>query len=253
MLSLTYHLFALLGWAAISAPGQRTAPLIPSAPISLLNGSRVLANVRIVSDDKGIVAENDIYVTTLELTNVQIESLNYGIYLGHADDVFLRGVDITASPRGGDSYSLRGAIKKLTSVDSTYRAGQKAFRVYGLHGGSSTRDFFSGENLMLGGGFGDEWVSPGPFENFTLTDDRVQVNSVEIYDATHHVTFDGVDFAGTHHISIQAGAHHIVFAGCRHTPEIKFFDRKHNQVFPTPAQLAARNISVTTKRAARRP
>jgi hypothetical protein len=265
MLSPAIHLFALLVLAfAPKGPGEparpaptatasRTPPLLPSAPISLTNGSRVLANLRIVSDDKGIVGENDIRVTTLTVTNVQIVSLNYGIYLGSADDVILHGVDITASPRGGDSYSLRGAIKKLTSSDSAYRAGQKAFRVYGLRGGSSTRDLFSGENLMLGGGFADEWVAPGAFENFVFTDGRVRVSSVEIYDATHHVTFDGVDFAGTHHISIQAGAHHIVFAGCRNLPEIKYFDRKHDQVFPTPAQREARGMVVTTKRDARRP
>jgi hypothetical protein len=216
----------------------------PSGPIVLDDGPKTLANLCITSDDMGVVGGNATFVTTLSLTNVTIQSKNYGVYVGHCDEAIFDHVDITTDPQGGDSYSVRGTIAKLTSSSSIYRAGIKAFRVYGLMSGSSTGDTFIGGRLMLGGGPASEWDSPLPFQNFKFTGGSVDVNSVEIYDATHHVEFDGVDFNGTGHISIQFGAHDLTFKASKNLPEIRYYDDAGDKYDPTPSELAARKIVV---------
>lgn len=215
--------------------------LTPSDPISLDDGATTIANTSITGAT-GIVGDNATHVTTLDVSNVIIHSTNYGIYLGQCDNLNLSHADITCDPNGGDSYSIRGNITHLVSADSTYRSGIKAFRIYGCEGGSSTRDTISGDRLMLGGGYADEWGPAGPFHNFTFTDDHIAVNSVEMYNDTNNVTFDNVDFAGTDHISIQAGAHDITFRNCRNLPEIRLYDASGNRM-AWPAD-ASRNIAV---------
>lgn len=216
-----------------------------SDPISLGNGATTVAN-KFITGTTGITAGNDKNVSMLTVSNVTIHSTNYGIYLGSCDTLNCDHVDITCDPQGGDSYSVRGGIKHLYSKDSKYRSGIKAFRVYGLLDGSSLNDLFTGDRLMLGGGYANEWVSPAPFENFTFTGARIDVNSVEIYDATHHVTFDGTDWNGTGHVSIQFGAHHITIRNSiGPVPTVKFYDGSGNRYYPTAAQLASRFISIT--------
>lgn len=229
-------------WGAVptTPPNQQQ-----SDPIHLSNGATTVAN-KSITGTTGIVGDNATSVTTLFLSNVTIHSTNYGVYLGSCDVANFDKVDITCDPQGGDSYSLRGTIKNLTSKDSKYRSGIKAFRVYGCLGGSSTRDLITGDRLMLGGGYANEWVNPGPFENFTFRDGAVDVNSAEIYNATNHVTFDGTDWTGTGHISIQFGAHDITIRNSvGAVPTIKYFDGSGNRYYPTTAQLAERGISIT--------
>lgn len=209
--------------------------------ISLSDGATTIANTTITGDT-GIMGDNATHVTTLNVSNVTIRSTNYGIYLGDCENLNLSNVSITCDPTGGDSYSVRGNIRNLVSSDSTFNSGIKAFRIYGLEGGSSTRDTFTGDRLMLGGGYASEWGDPGPFHNFTFTDSRINVNSIEMYDDTSNVVFDGVDFAGTGHISIQAGAHDIVFRNCTNVPQIRLYDGNGNWTSP-PA--TGRNIVVT--------
>lgn len=221
--------------------------LAPSGPIVLPMGDKTLANLHITSSNKGIVGNNDVKVGTLTCNNVKINSTNYGVYLGDADGLIANKLDITCSPTGGDSYSVRGFIRSIVSTDSTYRSGIKAWRVYGLLTGTSTRDTFTGDRVMLGGGAADEWVSPQVFENCRFTDGRFDVNSIEIYAATHHVAFDGCDFAGTGHISIitiseAVRAHHITFTNCKNMPEVKYFNA-NGRYTTSASELAARGIT----------
>lgn len=193
----------------------------------------------------GIVGNNGVAVSSLDLNNVAIRSTNYGIYLGSAQNVTLRNVDITTDPNGGDSYAVRGSIRNFVSSDSTFRSGIKAFRIYGLEGGSSTRDTFIGGRLMLGGSAANVWDPHQPFRNFTFTDSRIDVDSVEIYRETSNVTFSGVDWSGTGHISIFSGAHDIVIQNSDSAvPLIKFYDSSGNRYYPSAAELASRNIVI---------
>lgn len=182
-------------------------------------------------------------VSSLTLNNVRINSTNYGIYLGSADTVRLSNVEIETAANGGDSYSVRGSIRNFVSNDSTYRSGIKAFRIYGLESGSSTRDTFTGGRLLLGGSPATSTGAHQPFRNFTFTDSRIDVDSVEIYHETSNVTFDGVDWSGTGHITIFSGAHDIVIKNSDSAmPLIKFYDSSGNRYYPSAAELASRNI-----------
>lgn len=209
---------------------QTSNPTIPavlgnaltSNAISLNDGATTIANTTITGGS-GIVGDNATHVTSLNVSNVVIQSTNYGIYLGEADNVNLSNVNITCDPTGGDSYSVRGHIRNLVSSDSTFNSGIKAYRIYGLEGGSSTRDTYTGDRLMLGGGYSNEWGSAAAFHNFTFKDGSIDVNSVELYNDTNNVTFENMDFSGTGHISIQAGAHDITFRNCTNLPHT---DRK---------------------------
>ena len=193
-----------------------------SGSISLNDGATTIADTYI-SGSTGIVGDNATNVTALTLNNVTIRSTNYGIYLGSADTVRLSNVDIQTDPNGGDSYSVRGNIRNFVSNDSTFRAGIKAFRLYGVESGSSLRDTYSGDRMMLGGGYANEWGTAAPFWNFTFKDGSIDVNSVELYNNTSNVTFENMDFSGTGHISIQAGAHDIVFKNCTNLPQIRLY------------------------------
>ncbi len=219
-------------------------PCTDSGPIVLSDGPTALENLCITSPDKGIEGGNATSVTTLSLTNVTIDSVNYGIYLGDCESANFDHVDVTTSPSGGDSYSVRGYIHGLTSQSSTYRANVKAFRIYGLTSGSSTNDRFEGGRLMLGGGSSDEWVNPLPFQNFSFSGGSIAVDSIEIYDNTDHVSFSSVDFAGTAHISIQAGAHDLSFSQSKNLPEIRFYGPS-GQYTPDANELAQRNIVIS--------
>lgn len=234
------HLLAVIrSWGPVTPP---TTALTPSGPISLGDGPHSIGNL-LITGDRGIVAENDKHVTTLNLSNAEIRPVNYGLYLGQCDSAILRSVRIFCSPTGGDSYSVRGSIANFDSEDGEYHAGIKAFRLYRVFGGQSLRDTFTGDRMMLGGGSANEWGTALPFENFTFRDGSIDVNSIELYNATHHVTFDGVDFDGTGHISIQFGAHHIVFRNCQNLPQIKWFNASGDRFYPSDAAIAARGIT----------
>ena len=232
-----------------TTPAQTTqgAPVVygnstANNSISLSDGATTISD-RVIIGTSGIVGDNATHVTTLNVNNVTIRSTNYGIYLGECDNLNLSNVNITCDPSGGDSYSVRGTIHHLTSSDSTFNSGIKAFRIYGLEGGSSTRDTYSGDRLMLGGGYANEWGEAAAFHNFTFKDGSIDVNSVEMYNDTNNVVFENMDFAGTGHISIQAGAHDIVFKNCTNLPQIRLYDTNGNWT-PLPAD-PSRNIVVT--------
>lgn len=215
--------------------------LTQSGSISLNDGATTISDTYI-SGMTGIVGDNATNVTALTLNNVTIRSTNYGIYLGSADTVRLSNVDIQTDPNGGDSYSVRGNIRNFVSNDSTFRAGIKAFRLYGVESGSSLRDTYSGDRMMLGGGYANEWGTAAPFHNFTFKDGSIDVNSVELYNDTNNVTFENMDFSGTGHISIQAGAHDIVFKNCTNLPQIRLYGTNGTWT-PLPAD-PSRNIVV---------
>jgi hypothetical protein len=221
------------------------ATCTPSGQIVLPSGETTVSNLCITSDDKGIEGGNDTTISKITVTNVTIDSVNYGVYLGNCQEAIFDHVDITTDPQGGDSYSVRGAIASFTSSNSVYRAEVKAFRIYNLTGGSSTGDSFIGGRLMLGGGAASEWENPLPFQSFTFNGGSIDVESVEIYDATNNVTFNGVDFVQTNHISIQFGAHDLTFASSLNLPEIRYYDASGSQYTPDAAELASRNIVIT--------
>jgi len=210
--------------------------------VTLNDGPTTIQN-KLINGLTGVMGENATSVTTLTMTNVTINSTNYGVYLGDCDAANFSDVDITCDPNGPDSYSVRGYIRNFVSSDSTYRSGIKAFRIYGLTSGSSTRDIYRGDRLMLGGGPANEWGTPLSFANFTFSDGEIRVNSVEMYNATHHVTFNHMDFATTGHISIQYSAHHITFNQCANVPEIKFYNSSGVRYYPSASELASRNIA----------
>lgn len=233
--------------AGSTPPASAPAPVVlgntsSSNSIHLNSGETTIANTTITGNT-GIVGDNATHVTTLNVSNVVIQSTNYGIYLGECDNLNLANVNITCDPSGGDSYSIRGYVRNFVSSDSTFNSGIKAFRLYGVEGGSSTRDTITGDRLMLGGGYSYEWGEAGAFHNFTFTDGAVDVNSVELYNNTSNVVFENMDFSGTGHISIQAGAHDIVFRNCTNLPQIRLYDTSGNWT-PLPAD-ASRNIVVT--------
>lgn len=219
-----------------------------SGPISLSNGSTTLSNLHVVSNNpsvnqgQGISAQNNISVDTLTLTNIKIDSFNYGIYCGNCNKAIFQNLDITARD-GGDSYSIRGSFNHLISSDSIYRADRKSHRFYNVHQGSSTRDVFLNGRLMLGGGTASEWENPTEFKNFIFKDGIIDVNSVQIYSRTHHVVFQNMDFADTNEIYIDWGAHDITFINCHNIPYVKYGSPSGGFYNPTPAQLAERNIS----------
>lgn len=237
------HLLAVISaWGPVTPP---TVPMVDSPPISLHAGDQSIANKRI-SGQTGIVGDNATHVGNLSVANCEIRSTNYGIYCGDVDEINLANVAIFCDPNGGDSYSIRACVNRaFSSTDCEFHSGIKAFRIPECHGGTHKRFKITGDRAMLGGGYANEWQSPGTFENVAFEDGEIDVNSVEIYNATHNVSFTRVNFAGTGHISIQFGAHHITFAGCTNQPEIKYFDANGNRYTPTAAQLSARGISIT--------
>ena len=72
--------------------------------------------------------------------------------------------------------------------------------------------------MMLGGGYANEWDTPGPFQNFLFADGFIRVPSIEIYGATKDVTFRNMDFAGTNHITLWDGSQRTIFQGCKNLP-----------------------------------
>lgn len=235
------HLLAVIkSWGPVTPP---TTAITPSGPITLGNGPHSIGNLKITGLN-GIKIENDKRVTTLDLSNLEIRVTNYGLYCGLAERVNARGVRIFCDPTGGDSYSVRGTILHFDSADSEYHSGIKAFRIYGLRGGQSVRDTFTGDRLMLGGGSANEWGTAQAFENFTFRDGSIDVNSCELYAATRNVRFERMDWSGTGHISIQFTARDIAFVNCIALPQIKFFNASGNRYTPTAQELAQRGIII---------
>jgi hypothetical protein len=208
----TSDLLAVVGaWGQCAGSGS--PPLTPSGPILLQGGATTVANFAITGVG-GIAAGNGTNVTLLTINNCTINVDNAGIYAAPCQQAIVTNTQVVASG-GLDPYSVRGMFTSWTSSDCSF-GGDKAWRIYGLTGGSSTRDVFTGGRVLCGGGAANEWNGALDFDNFTFRDGRISVDSVEIHAASNNITFRNMDFDGTDHISIHGPAHHITFEHCRH-------------------------------------
>jgi hypothetical protein len=219
-------------------PDHEDGGLTPCGPILLGHGAEAVINMAI-SGTGGIAAHNGTNVTRLVVRNCTIDVDNAGIYAAPCQEAIVRDTQIN-SDGGIDPYSVRGEFRRWVSKDSVFR-GDKAWRIYGLSEGSSTRDTFAGGRLLCGGGPANEWENAMDFDNFTFRNGRISVDSVEIHAASNNITFRNMDFTGTDHISIHGPAHHINFIGCSRngqpvTPShlggntnfIRLFNNTHN-------------------------
>jgi hypothetical protein len=155
----------------------------------LANGDRSVSGMSIVSPGMGIKADNATRVGTLNISDTIIQSSDYNMYIGWANEINLtrvRGVTGTGSAsEGWNPYGLRiQDAAKVRIVDSEFdnsasgpaaaaagKMNKNSIRLAGITeaGSGIFNSRIKGGQIMLGGGTANEREGWSPFGNFTIS------------------------------------------------------------------------------------